>query len=216
MDFSYLFEPYDTLISQADEAFNRMTRDFPECVRCELHCSDCCHAVFGLFPVEAVFLKHDFDRLDATEKEVALQRSLEADREVKVLERTLKEFEDEPEMAAYTMARTRIRCPLLNDQDECMLYAYRPVTCRVYGIPTMVQGTPRVCGKSGFQKGVEYPIFNLDGMHRELFRLSEELVARLDENASEKASLLFSVSKVLQTPLETLIREIPEGPDAKT
>lgn len=216
MDFSYLFEPYDTLISQADEAFNRMKRDFPECIQCEPHCSDCCHAVFGLFLVEAAFLRHDFEQVEASEKEAALHRSLEADREAHLLERTLKEFEDDPEMRTYTMARARIRCPLLNNHDECILYECRPATCRVYGIPTMVQGTPRVCGKSGFKKGIEYPIFNLDGVQRELFRLSSEMVVRLDKNASEKASLLFSVSKVLQTPLETLIREIPEGPDAKT
>jgi Fe-S-cluster containining protein len=212
MDFSYLFEPYDTLISQADMAFNRMKTDFPACVRCEPHCSDCCHAVFGLFLVEAAFLKHDFDQLDDSEKEAALRRSLEADREASALERTLQEFGDDPEMRSYTMARARIRCPLLNDQDECIVYAYRPVTCRVYGIPTMVQGTPRVCGKSGFKNGVEYPIFNLDGVQRELYRLSSELVRRSGSEDSDKASLLFSVSKVIRTPIETLINERPEAP----
>lgn len=215
MDFSYLFEPYDTLISQADMAFNRMKTEFPECIRCGPHCSDCCHAVFGLFLVEAAFLKHDFDRLDGAEKEAALRRSIEADRETSALERTLQEFEDDPEMRTYTMARARIRCPLLNDQDECILYDYRPVTCRVYGIPTMVRGTPRVCGKSGFKNGVEYPIFNLDGVQRELYRLSGELVTRAGGEPSDKASLLFSVSKVIQTPAETLINETPEVPSTQ-
>ena len=200
------------MISQADMAFNRMKTDFPACVRCEPHCSDCCHAVFGLFLVEAAFLKHDFDQLDDSEKEAALRRSLEADREASALERTLQEFGDDPEMRSYTMARARIRCPLLNDQDECIVYAYRPVTCRVYGIPTMVQGTPRVCGKSGFKNGVEYPIFNLDGVQRELYRLSSELVRRSGSEDSDKASLLFSVSKVIRTPIETLINERPEAP----
>jgi Fe-S-cluster containining protein len=162
--------------------------------------------------VEAAFLKHDFDQLDDSEKEAALRRSLEADREASALERTLQEFGDDPEMRSYTMARARIRCPLLNDQDECIVYAYRPVTCRVYGIPTMVQGTPRVCGKSGLKNGVEYPIFNLDGVQRELYRLSSELVRRSGSEDSDKASLLFSVSKVIRTPIETLINERPEAP----
>ena len=81
-------------------------------------------------------------------------------------------------MRGYSLAKARIRCPLLNDNNECILYPYRPITCRVYGIPTMIQGVPRVCGKAGFKKEQSYPTFNLDGVHRELFELSKELLER--------------------------------------
>ena len=205
MDFSYLFEPYDNLVSKADQAFERMAGEFEECIKCERHCCDCCHAVFGLFLIEAVFLKHDFDQLGKEERDAALKRGTEAEKEFEKLERMLKEFENDPQMRAYSMARARIRCPLLNDDNECILYPYRPITCRVYGIPTMVQGSPRVCGKSGFKKELSYPTFNLDGVHRELYQLSTELFEKTENKDAEKASLLLSVSKVIKTPVEELI-----------
>ncbi|MBW1851954.1 MAG: YkgJ family cysteine cluster protein [Deltaproteobacteria bacterium] len=215
MDFSYLFEPYDTLVTKADQAFQRMHGEFPEHIKCEPHCSDCCHAVFGLFLIEAVFLKHDFDQLDEAERTAALKRCDAADTALKKLERTLRAFEDDPQMRTYSMAKARIRCPLLDDNNECILYLYRPITCRVYGIPTAIQGVPRVCGKAGFKKDQSYPTFNLDGAHRELYRLSKELMERVEGQPSERASLLISVSKIIKTPVEKLIGEISGGSETK-
>jgi Fe-S-cluster containining protein len=214
MDFSYLLEPYDDLVAKADQGFQRIESEFAECVKCEPHCADCCHAVFGLFLIEAVFLKHDFDQLDEDKKMAALKRADEAARELEVLERTLKEFEGDPQMSAYSMARARIRCPLLDDSNECILYPHRPITCRVYGIPTMIQGAPRVCAKAGFKKDQSYPTFNIDGAHHELYDLSKNLLERAGEG-TEKALHLHSIAKVIKTPVEELISENPAGPDTK-
>ena len=215
MDISYLFEPYDNLVSKADQAFERMAGEFEGCIKCESHCADCCHAVFGLFMIEAVFLKHDFDQLAKEERDAALHRGSEADKEFEKLERSLEIFKDDPQMRGYSLAKARIRCPLLNDDNECILYPYRPITCRVYGIPTMIQGAPRVCGKSGFKKEQSYPTFNLDGIHRELYQLSTELFEKKENKETEKASLLLSVSKVIKTPVEELITENFRGSDTK-
>ena len=210
MDYDYLFEPYEELVVKADKGFDRVADEFPESMHCKRHCSDCCHAVFGLFLIEAVFLKRDFDKLGEEEKKEALKRATEADKEIEKLERTLKEFENDPQMSVYTMARARIRCPLLNEHDECILYPCRPITCRVYGIPTMIRGVPRFCGKTGFQKGQPYPTFNLDGMHGKLYELSKELVKSIGaEDTDQQASFLFSISKIIRTPVEELITKIP-------
>ncbi|MCP4681710.1 MAG: hypothetical protein GY864_05210 [Desulfobacterales bacterium] len=206
MDFSYLLEPYDSIVEKADQGFQRMEGEFADCIKCEPHCVDCCHAVFGLFLIEAVFLKHDFDQLGQEERMAALKRADEADKELEVLERTLKEFEGDPQMSAYSMARARIRCPLLSDNNECILYPNRPITCRVYGIPTMIRGVPRVCGKAAFKKDRSYPAFNIDGVHRELHELSKEVLESAGDKDPEKASLLISVSRVIQTPLEELLK----------
>ncbi|MDQ1334505.1 MAG: hypothetical protein QG552_1455 [Thermodesulfobacteriota bacterium] len=211
MDFSYLFEPYDSIVSRADEAFQQIKEAFPECIGCEPRCADCCHAVFGLFLIEAAFLKRDFDQLDEEQRKAALKRGRDADLALEKLEGTLRSFKDDPQMMSYSLARARIRCPLLNDQNECVLYPYRPITCRVYGVPTRVRGVPRVCGKAGFKKGEEYPVFDLDGVHRELHQLSRELLERNGGKDPERASLLLSMSKVIKTPLEELITEISGG-----
>ena len=208
MDFSYLLEPYDNLTAKADQAFKRVQKAFPDCVKCEPHCADCCHAVFGLFLIEAVFLKHDFDQLGEKERTAVLKRGDEADRELEALERTLREFENDPQMCSYAMAKARIRCPLLSDNNDCSLYLYRPITCRVYGIPTVVNGTVRVCGKSGFEKRKQYPVFDLDGTYKELYALSQEVLKKADnEDVEKKASLLISISKIIKTPVEDLIHK---------
>jgi Fe-S-cluster containining protein len=216
MDFSYLFDPYNSIVSRADEAFHQVKEAFPSCVRCEPHCADCCHAVFGLFLIEAAFLKRDFDQLDETERAAALKRGRDADQALVKLEETLRSFRDDPQMISYSLARARIRCPLLNDQNECILYPYRPITCRVYGVPTRVRGVSRVCGKARFKKGDKYPVFDLDDAHRELHQLSRELVERADGKDPERATLLLSVSKVIKTPFEELMAEISGGTGAGT
>ena len=216
MDFSYLFEPYDRLVSRADKSFERIAREYPDCIACKPGCSDCCHAVFGLFLIEAVFLKHDFDQLKEKEKQVALKRGLAAEKELKTLERTLREFKDDPRMSAYSMARARIRCPLLSDEDTCILYSYRPITCRIYGIPTMIQGVPRICGSTGFKKDQPYPIFNMDGVQKELFQLSKDLLTNVGNDAAdERASLLISLPKIIRTPIDDLVNEDPVGPETE-
>jgi len=101
MDFSYLLEPYDDLVAKADQGFQRIESEFAECVKCEPHCADCCHAVFGLFLIEAVFLKHDFDQLDEDKKMAALNRADEAAGEFEVLERTLERAGEGPEKALH-------------------------------------------------------------------------------------------------------------------
>ena len=212
MDFSYLFEPYERLVAAADHSFEKMVRDFPDCIHCEPGCADCCHAVFGLFLIEAAFLKRDFDQLDEHAKTAALKRGQDADRALEKLEETLRSFKDDPQMISYSMARARIRCPLLNEKNACILYPYRPITCRVYGIPTRVRGVPRVCGKAGFKKEETYPLFDLDEVHRELHQLSKEFLERAGGKDLERASLLLSVSKVIKTPVEELIVGIDGEP----
>lgn len=208
MKLAQLFRSYDLLVDKADEAFKRMEKEHRDCIKCEPHCADCCHAVFGLFLIEAAFLKQHFDQLDGEEIREALLRCDDMERALKRLEIRLQKHEDDPQMQAYVMAQGRIRCPLLNENQDCILYPYRPITCRVYGIPTKIHGKARVCGKAEFKNGESYPTFDLDAVYRDLFNLSEELLKSEKQGDSEKASLLISVSKAINTPLEVIINEI--------
>ncbi|MGD9031458.1 MAG: YkgJ family cysteine cluster protein [Desulfobacteraceae bacterium] len=203
-----LFRSYELLVDKADAAFQKMEKEHATSIRCERHCSDCCHAVFGLFLIEAAYLKKKFDQLGNEEIKAALLRCNRTERELRRLERMLQAHEDDPNMQAYTMARERIRCPLLDENEDCILYPNRPITCRVYGIPTRIQGKARVCGKAGFEKGEFYPIFDLDGIYKDLFLLSEELLNGSEIGDPEKARLLISVPKAISMSLDELIHEI--------
>jgi len=205
-----LFQSYELLVDKAEAAFQEMQKEHGSCIKCEPHCSDCCHAVFGLFLIEAGYLKEHFDKLGAEEKKAALVRCEQAEKSLERLQNMLREHEGDPQMQAYIMSRERIPCPLLNENQECVLYLHRPITCRVYGIPTKVQGKARVCWKAGFRKDERYPVFDLDGVYRELYFLSTELLKAAGED-TEKASLLISVSKAITTPLQDLLRQKPTG-----
>ena len=201
-----LFQTYELLVDKAEAAFQEMQKEHGSCIKCEAHCSDCCHAVFGLFLIEAGNLKEHFDKLTDEEKKAALVRCEQAEKSLERLQNMLREHEGDPQMQAYIMSRERIPCPLLNEDQECALYLHRPITCRVYGIPTKVQGKARVCWKADFKKDERYPVFDLDGVYRELYFLSTELLKGVGED-TEKASLLISVSKAITTPLKDLLRQ---------
>ena len=213
MDFTYLFQPYEHLVTKTDQSFQSIEKEHSTCIKCKRHCSDCCHAVFGLFLIEAVFLKHDFDKLEHEVKKAALLRSDKADKSLEELEKKVKVFQNDPQMTAYSLARERIRCPLLDDNHNCVLYPFRPITCRAYGIPTVIQGKARVCNKAAFLKGKSYPAFDLDGIYRELYSLSKELLNRAGQDNNQRASLLISVSKIIKTPVEELIYDGPVKSD---
>jgi Fe-S-cluster containining protein len=207
-----LFQSYELLADKADAAFSEMREEHAACIKCEPHCSDCCHAVFGLFLIEAGYLKEQFDKLTDEEKRVALVRCEQAEKSLEGLQNMLQAHEGDPQMQAYVMSRERIPCPLLTERQECVLYSHRPITCRVYGIPTKIQGKARVCWKAGFKKDERYPVFDLDGVYRELFFLSAEILKSAGKDDSERASLLISVSKAVTTSLEGLLREKTAGP----
>jgi len=207
-----LFQSYELLVDKAEAAFQEMQKEHGSCIKCEPHCSDCCHAIFGLFLIEAGYLKEQFDKLTDEEKRAALLRCEEAEKSLERLQNMLQAHEGDPQMQAYIMSRERIPCPLLNENQHCILYPHRPITCRVYGIPTKVQGKARVCWKAEFKKDERYPVFDLEGIYRDLYLLSTELLKSAGQDDPEKASLLISVSKAITASLEDLLRQKLEGP----
>jgi len=205
MKHADLFERYESLVNAADRAFQRMAKDYAQEIKCKRGCSDCCHALFGLFFVEAFSLKASFDALERKERRKILARCDKADRDLQRMQEKHKVSGQEGGDASEALGKERLRCPLLSDQEVCLLYSHRPITCRVYGIPTAIRGKARVCRKAGFKEGVSYPAFNLDQVQKELYLLSRELLARHGTADPKQASLLISVSTALKTPLEDII-----------
>ena len=192
-----LFQEYELLVAKADQTFQEMEKTHGDEIKCGIHCSDCCHAVFGLFIIEAAYLNYHFNKLDRkVRREVGTQWE-KFDQEL-----LAKADSGEP------IEKLRVRCPLLNEKQECQMYKYRPITCRVYGMTTMINGKVHVCFKSGFKNNESYPVFDLDGMYRELFELSVKYLEELQHEKAEDAALLLSVSKALQVPVEEILKGI--------
>jgi Fe-S-cluster containining protein len=98
-----------------------------------------------------------------------------------------------------SIARQRIRCPLLNESDRCDLYTYRPITCRLYGLPVEIGGESTTCGFSGFEEGKSYPTVKVDSLHGKLYEISDNLVLDIQSGYTRMGELLVPVSMALLT-----------------
>ncbi len=200
-----VFAYYGELVSKADQAFQDIARKYPNEVKCEIHCCDCCYALFGLFFIEALNIRNNFEELDPEKREYIINKASDAERQIQDMQKRLHEFRDDPARISFEMGKERIRCPLLGEENECLLYESRPITCRVYGIPTAINGKGRVCGKAAFERGKYYPTFSLDQTNKELYLLSKALLERIEGTDPDKAGLLISMPQVLRLSVEDLI-----------
>ncbi len=203
-------------MAKADAAFERVKDAYGECVKCGQTCSDCCYALFDLTLIEALYIRHKFlETYRGAEKTALMEKANRADRRIYKLKRNayneLQAGKNEGEILAE-MALERVRCPLLNDAQLCDLYAYRPLTCRFYGIPTAIGGAGHTCGLSGFEPGEKYPTVNLDAVHAELQRISAELLRDIQSQNIKLADLLVPLSSAMVTDFDEIYLGVAEEP----
>jgi Fe-S-cluster containining protein len=213
-DLTPYFQKYEALLTTADDAFERVKTAHATCVSCAIKCADCCHALFDLTLIEALYINHCFNRrLGADKRADVLAKANRADRQIHRLKRRayreLKAGTSEEDILTQ-YALERVRCPLLNEQDLCELYDCRPVTCRLYGIPTAIGGMGRTCGLSGFETGKPYPTVNLDAVHAQLQQLSAELLRDMKSKYAKLADLLVPLSMALVTDFDEYYLGIKE------
>lgn len=214
-DFKPYFAKYEALVDTVEKIFGRVKDEFPACVNCKKGCSDCCHAVFDLTLIEAIYLNHKFQEQFAQDKTI-IERANKADRQVyKLKKRAHQEHQDGKNEVAILqeMGMQRVRCALLNEREMCDLYEYRPITCRLYGIPTAIQGMGHTCGKSAFDEGEAYPAVNMDRIYSYLYELSAELVADIKTRYVKMGEMLVPVSMALITDYDDVFFGFAEAED---
>lgn len=214
-DFSPYFKKYEELVAIAEDAFNRVKTDHPECVKCELGCADCCHALFDLTLIEALYVNHKFKAaFEGDQREAMRERANRSDRQTyKIKKRAgkmMKEGVADAEILE-TIAAESVRCALLNDKNLCDLYDYRPITCRLYGVPTAIGGKGHTCGLSAFAPGESYPTANLDRIQAALIALSNALVADLKSKYVTLGEMLVPLSMALLTDYDETYLGLKQG-----
>jgi Fe-S-cluster containining protein len=216
MDFKPFFLKYESLVSVAETMFDKVQNEFSENVRCEPGCSDCCFALFDLTLIEAIYLNHHFnEKFSGVEKLDLIDRANRADRRTyKIKREAHKEFLDGASELDIIgrMSLERVRCALLNEDDMCDLYENRPITCRLYGIPTSSSGTSHTCGKSGFLEGNKYPTVNMDQVYKQLYQLSGELVSAAKSKNHKMGDMLVPVSMALLNDYNEALLGVKDEP----
>lgn len=201
LDFTPFFSRYEQLMQAADAAFVRIKAEYPDKVTCKIGCADCCYALFDLSLIEALYINHKFNaEFEKDTKQNLLNKANRADRKIYQIKRQAYKYhqagKNEVEILSKIGAES-VRCPLLNQADRCDLYAYRPITCRLYGLPISIYGISHTCGKTGFNEGESYTTVHLEKIHEQLTQISMDLVGSIRTRYAKMAEMLVPLSMAL-------------------
>lgn len=202
-DLSPVFAEYEALRSQATQLFSHIGARHPENVKCRPGCADCCHALFDLSLVEAMYINKIFQEKFkyGPERSAILEKASAIDRKLVKMKRELFRAEQagEPVEAIIEKAGAmRMPCPLLGDDNQCILYEDRPLTCRLYGVPIEIGGASHACGLSGFTGGSAYPTVKIGKIQEKLETLSKK-IANLCDSRFQLEEVYVPLSMALLT-----------------
>ena len=203
LDLKEHFVKYEALVHMVDGVFERVKKEYHKEVFCRKKCSDCFYAIFDLTLIEALYLNDKFlKQFSGIEKNSLIEIAGKTDRVLVKMKRNayreVKNGADQLEIVAK-MSQERIRCPLLGKDELCVMYEHRPITCRVYGIPTSTAGSSHICGRTNFKQGEPYPTLNMDKIYSQLQLLSVQLIKDINSEQIKMHEMLIPVSMAMIT-----------------
>lgn len=203
LDFTRYFEKYEAVVAEVDAVFNKFENEMGDLVKCGKGCSDCCYALFDITLAEAIYINKQFNtKFSGMERSVIMERAAKADRQIHKLKRKVYKASQEGRPASEILmevSRARVRCPMLGDDDLCSIYENRPITCRLYGVPTSIGGEAHTCSKTGFKGGEKYPTVNMDIVLDKLIGIGKELQKGVGSRFKELGEMLLPLSMALVT-----------------
>lgn len=133
-------EEYRRLLERADAWYRSVQERFPDRVPCGKGCRDCCLGLFDITPADAELLREGMAQAPADVRADIERRARD------IVERLRAEFPrlgddldgwSEREIDELCDRLGPVECPALGPAGECRLYAHRPLTCRLSGIPVV-------------------------------------------------------------------------------
>lgn len=135
-----LLDRYGALLREVDAWFQRCLDLHPNLITCRNGCSECCRGLFDITLLDSLYLKRGYDALPEPLKTELVQA---ASRRLELLSRVNSLFVEpwllngipEDEWDALMPEEDETPCLLLSETGGCLIYDYRPMTCRLNGIP---------------------------------------------------------------------------------
>lgn len=135
-----LLERYSMLLAEVDQWFANCRQKYPDLIVCSNGCSSCCRGLFDITLLDALYLKSGLNLLTPEEQSAIRQKSLTR------LNRINSSHPDfvtpwllnplpEEEWEEIMPEEDDTPCVLLSSDGQCIAYGYRPMTCRLNGIP---------------------------------------------------------------------------------
>ncbi len=227
-DLTPVFIRYKTLVASVDAMFSNVAARYAGCVTCHRGCADCCHALFDLSLIEALYLNMRFKESFpySPRRSAILAAAAQTDRKLAVLKKSYfrsmrnsreQATDQDAEKIVHNVleqaAHDRVRCPLLGADNTCLMYDDRPITCRIYGIPTAIGRKGHVCGLSGFKAGTSYPTVYLDKIQSQLAELSLNIQNLIASRFTELHTVYVPVSMALLINYDETYMGVDPAPD---
>jgi Fe-S-cluster containining protein len=185
------------LVARADRLFDTIAHTHGDLMACKAGCDDCCQVYFRVTLIEAFVINQAFKQ---NVSDGFRSRAISRADQVEPLFRQADELISLPsqkQAAIDTASRIKIRCPL-NEDHACILYEYRPITCRLYGTPQKMAGKVVSCPKNGFLPGSKYTTVDIDDMQKRLTQYSRDLLVDLLGVSPRRPGPLYLISDVLR------------------
>ncbi len=200
-------EEYQKLVDLAEGTFKKVAEQYPSEVKCHDGCISCCHAPFDLSLVEAISLQNAF------KKKIPYGgfRSSIANAAMQIEKTLIREKRKYYELSkeGYTQAailqkasKLQLRCPLLGPEDSCLLYEDRPITCRLYGIPAVINAKVHVCAETDFEASKSYPTVFISKFQDKLSEISLQLQRDLGSSYHELYKVYIPLSSAILHPID--------------
>lgn len=205
-----LLDSYGELLGEVDDWFRRSLELHPDRIACRNGCSECCRGLFDITLLDALYLKRGFDKLPEPLKS---ELAREASRRLELLSDVNPDFVEpwllneipEDEWDALMPEEDETPCLLLSETGGCLVYDYRPMTCRLNGIPLI-----DVSGEELFDewctlnftgsdpRGLHDLRFAFTGLFTRELLLFRELVRILTGTARNEVDLFIPAAVVLE------------------
>lgn len=135
-----ILQNYRLLLNSVDSWFARAASAAGDAVRCGKGCSACCRGLFDITLLDALFLRQSYDKLSPSVQEVVLSRVLKQRDALQLAWPELSppniiNFLTDEDLSRLMPEDDPTPCPLLGEDNLCLVYENRPMTCRLHGIP---------------------------------------------------------------------------------
>ena len=178
VDLSTYFSEYEALIQKIDDDIKKNAIDIVDCGN---ETDECCFEYFEMQLAETIYLHSRLNRsLPSNIRSQIIRNAVEVLKQIRHIHRLLDNQENNAEKDKMGLAgaynKEKILCPLQKGA-KCLLYKYRPIRCRYYGI---------LAGKIDF-----------DFIDKMLFDISRNVFFAFTGFFLEDKSLSFSLPEIV-------------------
>ena len=134
-------EKYRRLLETIDAWFMSAQQQFPQSIQCRSGCSGCCRGFFDITLLDATLVNYGYQQLTATQRKAIRTKSSLRLQELQqrwpgFISPFLLNGMPDSEWTAMP-EEDETPCPFLDDDGLCLIYAHRPMTCRLHGLPNI-------------------------------------------------------------------------------